>query len=75
MKPAIESDVSLMLGLYRQMLVIRKFEDAAIDLFSKGLITGSTHPCIGQEAIPVGCARRCRPEIWFWLLIAGTAWR
>jgi len=62
MTPAIESDVSLMLDLYRQMLVIRKFEDAAIDLFSKGLITGSTHPCIGQEAIPVGVCAALQPD-------------
>lgn len=42
------------LGLYRQMALIRAFEESAIDLFSQGLITGSTHPCIGQEAIAVG---------------------
>ena len=40
-------DVQLALSLYRQMLLIRKFEESALDLFSKGLITGSTHPCIG----------------------------
>ncbi len=45
------------LQMLRQMVIIRKFEEAAVDLFSRGLITGSTHPCIGQEAIPVGaCA-------------------
>lgn len=53
------ADVSIerMLSFYRQMTLIRSFEEHAIDLFSKGLITGSTHPCIGQEAIAVGvCA-------------------
>jgi pyruvate dehydrogenase E1 component alpha subunit len=49
------------LALYEQMLVIRRFEEAAIDLFSKGLITGSTHPCIGQEAIPVGACAALDP--------------
>ncbi|MBV9306210.1 MAG: thiamine pyrophosphate-dependent dehydrogenase E1 component subunit alpha [Acidobacteriaceae bacterium] len=44
----------LSLSLYQRMLVIRRFEESALDLFSKGLITGSTHPCIGQEAISVG---------------------
>jgi TPP-dependent pyruvate/acetoin dehydrogenase alpha subunit len=57
MTPASAVDVQASLALYEQMLVIRKFEEAAIELFSRGLITGSTHPCIGQEAIPVGaCA-------------------
>jgi len=54
MSTAEHADTQLALRLYRQMLVIRKFEEAAIKLFSKGLITGSTHPCIGQEAIAVG---------------------
>jgi TPP-dependent pyruvate/acetoin dehydrogenase alpha subunit len=46
-----------LLDLYRRMLQIRVFEEQAIELFAKGLITGTTHPCIGQEAISVGvCA-------------------
>lgn len=51
---ALQTDTELALSLYRQMLVIRKFEENAVELFSKGLITGSTHPCIGQEAIAAG---------------------
>lgn len=43
-----------MVALYRRMTLIRFFEEQAIELFSKGLITGSTHPSIGQEAIAVG---------------------
>lgn len=46
-----------LLDLYRRMVLIRQFEERAIELFGKGLITGSTHPCIAQEAIAVGaCA-------------------
>lgn len=62
MTPALETDTALQLALYRQMLVIRKFEEAAIELFSQGLITGSTHPCIGQEAIPVGVCSALEPR-------------
>jgi acetoin:2,6-dichlorophenolindophenol oxidoreductase subunit alpha len=51
---SLQVDLELAHTLYRQMLVIRKFEENALELFSKGLITGSTHPCIGQEAIAVG---------------------
>jgi TPP-dependent pyruvate/acetoin dehydrogenase alpha subunit len=52
-----ENSVQKMLAWYRQMVTIRFFEEKAVELFAKGLITGSTHPCIGQEAISVGaCA-------------------
>lgn len=39
---------------YRQMLVIRKFEEAIRSLYQQGRIRGSFHPCVGQEATAVG---------------------
>src|SRR5688500_11143890 len=39
---------------YRQMLVIRKFEEAIRSLYQQGHIRGSFHPCVGQEATAVG---------------------
>ena len=39
---------------YRQMLLIRVFEEKLYDLFSKGLIFGTTHGYVGQEANAVG---------------------
>lgn len=39
---------------YRQMFTVRRFEEEAVRLGSEGVITGSIHPCLGQEAIPVG---------------------
>jgi len=39
---------------YRQMLIIRKFEEAIRDLYQRGKIRGSFHPCVGQEATAVG---------------------
>jgi acetoin:2,6-dichlorophenolindophenol oxidoreductase subunit alpha len=57
MNLATDHPSTRMLSLYRQMVTIRLFEEKAIELFAKGMITGSTHPCIGQEAIAVGaCA-------------------
>jgi TPP-dependent pyruvate/acetoin dehydrogenase alpha subunit len=44
------------------MALIRQFEDRAVELFGKGLITGSTHPCIAQEAISVGACAAIRPD-------------
>lgn len=42
------------LQLYREMLRIRRFEEALHDLVARGRIGGTTHLCAGQEAIPVG---------------------
>jgi len=59
-----ESELSIkeMAALYGRMVLIRFFEEQAIELFAKGLITGSTHPCIGQEAIAVGVCSALRPD-------------
>ena len=43
-----------MLEFYRQMLLIRRFEDRAAELFREGVIVGTAHSCVGQEAIAVG---------------------
>ena len=45
------------LEIYRQMLTIRKFEEKGYELFTKGLILGSLHTSIGQEAIAVGVSQ------------------
>jgi acetoin:2,6-dichlorophenolindophenol oxidoreductase subunit alpha len=55
-------DTHLARSLYRAMLTIRKFEERAVELFAKSLITGSTHPCIGQEAIAVGVCAALQPS-------------
>jgi len=36
------------------MLLIRFFEEKVEDLFARGLIKGTAHPAIGQEAVAVG---------------------
>jgi len=43
-----------LLHLYEQMLRIRRFEELCLRLSAEGHIAGSIHPCLGQEAIPVG---------------------
>jgi len=46
-----------LLELLRRMWKIRYFEQAVIDLFKKGLITGTTHVSLGEEGTAVGaCA-------------------
>lgn len=53
--------IDTLLGWYLQMSTIRAFEESAIELFSKGLITGSTHPSIAQEGIAVGACASLKP--------------
>jgi pyruvate dehydrogenase E1 component alpha subunit len=47
-------DKEELLGYYRQMLLIRRFEERAGQLYGMGLIGGFCHLYIGQEAIAVG---------------------
>lgn len=61
MQTAIDVSSKLLLHMYHQMVLIRSFEEHAIDLFGKGLITGSTHPCIAQEGVAVGACSTIEP--------------
>jgi pyruvate dehydrogenase E1 component alpha subunit len=50
------SDETL-LGIYRKMVQIRRFEDYLYQLFLQGLVPGTLHQYQGQEAVAVGvCA-------------------
>ncbi|MDR6266353.1 MULTISPECIES: pyruvate dehydrogenase (acetyl-transferring) E1 component subunit alpha [Rhodobacterales] len=55
-KKSSKSNVSAeeLLGHYREMLMIRRFEEKAGQLYGMGLIGGFCHLYIGQEAIVVG---------------------
>jgi pyruvate dehydrogenase E1 component alpha subunit len=53
-KTAAASDAGPLLDFYRSMLLIRRFEERAGQLYGMGLIGGFCHLYIGQEAIAVG---------------------
>jgi TPP-dependent pyruvate/acetoin dehydrogenase alpha subunit len=57
-KPAtgVLDDLDLYTGIYRQMLLIRGFEDLVQSLFLKGEVYGTTHLYSGQEAVATGVA-------------------
>ncbi len=40
--------------LYASMFAIRLFEQSLLDLFGRGVLAGTTHTCLGQEATAVG---------------------
>jgi len=49
-------DVEFHVALYRQMLLIRRFEALVQSLFLRAEIYGTTHLYSGQEAVAVGFA-------------------
>src|SRR5690242_16428602 len=51
-EPAVDRDT--LLKAYRTMLLIRRFEEKAGQLYGMGLIGGFCHLYIGQEAVVVG---------------------
>ncbi|HEY5412691.1 MAG TPA: thiamine pyrophosphate-dependent enzyme, partial [Caulobacteraceae bacterium] len=55
-------DKAQMLKFYRQMLLIRRFEERAGQLYGMGLIGGFCHLYIGQEAVVVGMQANVGPN-------------
>ncbi len=58
-QPAIDRDQ--LLQAYRMMLLIRRFEEKAGQLYGMGLIGGFCHLYIGQEAVVVGLQAASQP--------------
>jgi pyruvate dehydrogenase E1 component alpha subunit len=54
-------DASLAKKLYADMLLIRRFEEKAGQLYGMGLIGGFCHLYIGQEAVVVGMQAALKP--------------
>jgi len=50
-----------LLGYYREMLLIRRFEEKAGQLYGMGAIGGFCHLYIGQEAVVVGMQMALKP--------------
>jgi pyruvate dehydrogenase E1 component alpha subunit len=51
-----------LLNLYRQMLLIRRFEEKSMEVYSAGKIGGFCHVYIGQEAVAVGSLSAIRKD-------------
>ncbi|HEX7394234.1 MAG TPA: pyruvate dehydrogenase (acetyl-transferring) E1 component subunit alpha [Anaerolineaceae bacterium] len=57
-----EMDKQAHLELYHQMVVIRRLEERAAELYQQGKIGGFLHLYIGQEAVSTGLISARRPE-------------
>ena len=61
------------LDLYRMMFQIRTFEKRAYDLFLSGLVKGTSHLSLGQEAIAAGFGMAMRRDDWSFATYRGHA--
>ena len=60
-RPPAELTKDQELGAYRDMLLIRRFEEKAGQMYGMGLIGGFCHLYIGQEAVVVGMQMVLKP--------------
>lgn len=59
--PRYEASEAELLTFYEQMVLIRRFEEKAGQLYGLGLIGGFCHLYIGQEAVAVGIQSALKP--------------
>lgn len=58
---AEKSTTASLESLYRTLLLVRRFEERVLELHGTEIV-GSVHPCLGQEAIPVGALSALRAD-------------
>ncbi len=58
----MQTDFALLEHYYRQMLLIRRFEEKCVEMYSHEKIRGFLHLYIGEEAIAVGVTDAVGPE-------------
>ena len=51
-----------LLKIYRDMVLIREFEERTAEMYSRGKITGFCHLYIGEEAVAVGAISALHPD-------------
>jgi pyruvate dehydrogenase E1 component alpha subunit len=56
------SDAATRLAMYRTMVECRRFETRAQELFFEGLVRGTTHLGVGQEAVAAGFSAAMRDD-------------
>jgi pyruvate dehydrogenase E1 component alpha subunit len=57
-----EIDRETLVNIYHQMLLVRRFEEKAAEIYSAGKIGGFCHLYIGQEAVAIGSISAIRKE-------------
>lgn len=57
-----ELDRATLIDIYRQMLLVRRFEEKSAEAYSTGKIGGFCHLYIGQEAVAIGAISAIRKD-------------
>ena len=60
--PEPQPDSNTQLAMYRQMLLIRRFEERCNQLYMRGEIPSTLHLYVGQEAVAVGACQQLRRD-------------
>jgi pyruvate dehydrogenase E1 component alpha subunit len=60
--PDVADEAPLDVRLLRDMLLVRRFEERCVELYSAGLIRGFLHVYIGEEAVATGVVSTLRPD-------------
>ena len=55
-------DTKQLEAVYRSMLRIRRFDEGVADLFKEGLVKGTAHSYVGQEAVAAGACAALKLE-------------
>jgi pyruvate dehydrogenase E1 component alpha subunit len=61
-KKLAQSEAQQWLRMYREMMMIRLFEENANDLYIRALMPGLAHLYIGEEAVAVGICQALNPD-------------
>jgi pyruvate dehydrogenase E1 component alpha subunit len=61
-KKLAQTEAQQWLRVYRQMMMIRLFEESANDLYTRALMPGLAHLYIGEEAVAVGICQALNPD-------------
>src|SRR5437763_17136733 len=59
---SMELSPERLVELYRQMVLIRRFEDRAAGFYREGKVGGFLHLYIGEEAVGVGAIAALEPQ-------------
>ncbi len=55
-------DAEVLERLYATMVRIRRFDEKTVELFNAGLVKGTAHSYVGQEAVAAGACATLRPD-------------
>lgn len=64
---------NVQMDLYKRMVELRQFEKRAYDLFLQGLVKGTSHLSLGQEAISAAFGEAMRADDWTFATYRGHA--